>query len=138
MTATWRTLLPGSSATRLSMTSSGDKPFSNNVNHTGPKAVFAQDCVATAPTLAFAHGTTEPTAKNFDWTATPTSPVSGSAATIENVATNCSLFIMLFTPFLYCRIIKKKFPLLTILSTKKSAAILKGLLQILYFSLIAD
>ena len=34
---------------------------------------------------AFAHGTTFPTAKYFDCTATPTSPVSGSAATIEYV-----------------------------------------------------
>ena len=33
-----------------------------------------------------AHGTTEPTEKYFDWTATPTSPVSGSAATMEKVA----------------------------------------------------
>jgi len=34
---------------------------------------------------AFAHGTYAPTAKNLDCTATPSSPVSGSRATIENV-----------------------------------------------------
>jgi hypothetical protein len=47
--------------------------------------VLAHDCVATAPTLARAHGTTAPTAGNFDATATPQSPAAGSAATIENV-----------------------------------------------------
>ena len=43
--------------------------------------------MATAPTPAFAHGTTAPTAKNFDCTAIPSSPVSGSNPTMENVAT---------------------------------------------------
>jgi hypothetical protein len=52
----------------------------------GPNEVFAEACVATAPTPAFAHGTTVPTAKNRLATATPTSPVAGSAAAIENVA----------------------------------------------------
>src|SRR4029079_12919972 len=41
--------------------------------------------VATAPTPARAHGTTEPTEKYFDCTAQPTSPASRSAATIEKV-----------------------------------------------------
>jgi hypothetical protein len=40
-----------------------------------------------APTPAWAQGTTEPTARNFDWTATPRESVSGSKATIEKVAT---------------------------------------------------
>ena len=47
--------------------------------------MFAQDCVATALTPALAHGTTAPTHGNLDATATPQSPASGSAATIEKV-----------------------------------------------------
>ena len=46
---------------------------------------FADACVATAPTPARALGTTEPTARNFDATAIPRSPVEASRATIENV-----------------------------------------------------
>ena len=41
------------------------------------------DCVATAPTPASAHGTWEPTENQCDWTATPSSPVAASRATIE-------------------------------------------------------
>ena len=52
----------------------------------GPNDVFADACVATAPTPALAHGTTVPTAKNRLATATPTSPVAGSAAAMEKVA----------------------------------------------------
>ena len=52
----------------------------------GPRPRRPAACVATAPTPALAHGTTFPTAKYFDWTAQPTSPVASSAATIENVA----------------------------------------------------
>jgi hypothetical protein len=48
---------------------------------------LAYDCVAIAPTWGSAHGTTEPTARNFDWTATPHWPASRSQATIEYVAT---------------------------------------------------
>src|SRR5918992_1205433 len=36
---------------------------------------------------ARAQGTIEPTARNFDWTATPKESVSGSKATMEKVAT---------------------------------------------------
>src|SRR5262245_30061505 len=53
----------------------------------GPKVVFAADWVATAPTPASAHGTTLPTAKNFEATATPRSPLAGSKPTIEKVDT---------------------------------------------------
>ncbi len=42
-------------------------------------------CVAIAPTPASAHETTEPTARNFDCTATPHSPRSRSQAQIEYV-----------------------------------------------------
>jgi hypothetical protein len=39
--------------------------------------------VATAPTPASAQLTIEPTPKKCDWTATPSSPLDGSRATIE-------------------------------------------------------
>jgi hypothetical protein len=52
----------------------------------GPKAVLAKDWVATAPAPTAAHGTTEPTARNFDATATPISPARKSTATMEKVA----------------------------------------------------
>src|SRR5579871_3094685 len=42
-------------------------------------------CVATAPTPARAHGTIDPTAGMHVWTATPSSPVCGSRATMEYV-----------------------------------------------------
>jgi hypothetical protein len=42
--------------------------------------------VATAPAPTAAHGTTEPTARNFDATATPISPARKSTATMEKVA----------------------------------------------------
>src|SRR4029077_16836113 len=45
------------------------------------------DCVATAPTPASAHGTSPPTANQCDCTATPISPVVGSKATMEKVWT---------------------------------------------------
>ena len=51
----------------------------------GPYAVFAYDCVATAPTPVAAKGTTDPTETNFDSTATPRSFVFGSNATMLNV-----------------------------------------------------
>src|SRR5712691_11675084 len=40
-----------------------------------------------APTCGSAQGTTEPTARNLDWTATPHCPESRSQPTIEYVAT---------------------------------------------------
>src|SRR5215208_3575799 len=54
-------------------------------NPRGPKDVFAKDCVATAPLPACAHGTTAPTAGNFDATATPQACSSRSQATMEKV-----------------------------------------------------
>lgn len=47
--------------------------------------MLASAWVATAPTFARAEGTTEPTARNLEATATPHSPASISHATIENV-----------------------------------------------------
>jgi hypothetical protein len=49
----------------------------------GPEADSVSDCVAAAPTLARTHGTIAPTVNARDCTAHPTSPASGSAATIE-------------------------------------------------------
>jgi hypothetical protein len=49
----------------------------------GPKEASAIDCVATAPTPGSAQLTIEPTLKKCDWTATPSSPLDGSLATIE-------------------------------------------------------
>ena len=63
----------------------GSSPSASRSRPRGPNVASAKACVATAPTSPRAHGTTAPTARNFDWVATPTSPASGSAATIENV-----------------------------------------------------
>ena len=52
----------------------------------GPYAATPAAWVATAPTPALTHGTTVPTAKYFDCTAQPISPVTWSVAAIENVA----------------------------------------------------
>ena len=41
------------------------------------------DWVATAPTPAWAQGTSWPTLNQWDCTATPSSPVTGSRATME-------------------------------------------------------
>src|SRR5688572_2807464 len=69
----------------MASASEGDAPFASRVRAPGPYVVLAEACVATAPTPARAKGTTDPTEKNRLATATPTSPASGSAATIENV-----------------------------------------------------
>src|SRR5918912_68466 len=45
------------------------------------------DCVAIAPTRGSAQDTSEPTARNFDWTPTPHCSASRSQATIEYVET---------------------------------------------------
>ena len=49
----------------------------------GPYAGSTTDCVATAPIPGRAHTHREPTENQCDWTAPPSSPVSGSRATIE-------------------------------------------------------
>src|SRR5215467_5811371 len=51
----------------------------------GPKAARVEACVAMAPAPARAHGTRVPTVRARDATATPTSPVAVSQATIEKV-----------------------------------------------------
>ena len=75
-------------AIRMRSASSAVAPLRMSVKPRGPNEVFANDCVATAPTPASAHGTTGRTFGNFDCTATPTSPFTVSMATMENVATS--------------------------------------------------
>src|SRR5207237_8598201 len=52
-----------------------------------PQLGSTNDCVATAPTPASTHGTIGPTLNQCDCTATPSSPVAGSRATMEKVWT---------------------------------------------------
>ena len=65
-------------------------PLSRSARPSGPYRTLAYDWVAIAPTPARAHGTTDPTARNLDWTATPRSPVTPSRATMEYVTTSAS------------------------------------------------
>src|SRR4051794_11644955 len=51
----------------------------------GPPPGTGIDCTAAAPTAGRSHGTTLPTENQCDWTATPSSNVSGSRATMEYV-----------------------------------------------------
>src|SRR5262249_6174737 len=84
-TPAWRWLRSGSAFTRRSSTWPADMPLARRARPPGPYVTFAYDCVAIAPTPACGHGTAAPTARNFDWTATPRSPVAGSSATMEYV-----------------------------------------------------
>ena len=59
------------------------RPARSRSSPRGPIVTSASAWVATAPASAAAHGTSAPTARNFDWTATPISPRAGSAATME-------------------------------------------------------
>ncbi len=79
-----------SSARTRASASAGGAPRSSSASARGPYTATPAACVATAPTPAFVHGTTVPTAKYFDCTAHPTSPASGSAAAIENVDFTCA------------------------------------------------
>ena len=58
-------------------------PPSSRSSAFGPCAGSTTDCVATAPTPGRAQVQSEPTLNQCDWTAAPSSPVSGSRATIE-------------------------------------------------------
>ena len=80
---TWRWLRSGSALTSRSSAWCADMPPAMRASPSGPNVTFANDWVATAPTPAEAHGTTAPTARNLDCTATPRSPVAGSSATME-------------------------------------------------------
>jgi hypothetical protein len=70
-------------ATSSASVSGAERPAASLASPSGPYVTFANDWVATAPTPASAQGTTAPTARNFDWTAIPRSPVAGSSATME-------------------------------------------------------
>src|SRR4051812_15566877 len=83
-TPTWRTSRSSSPAT--SMRSASWALISSSSSSTrGPPPGTGTDCVATAPSPARSHGTTEPTENQCDCTATPRSSVSGSRATMEYV-----------------------------------------------------
>ena len=68
-------------------TSSAARPSRRSARPSGPYRGLARDCVAIAPTSGSAHGTMQPTARNFDCTATPHCRASRSQAQIEYVAT---------------------------------------------------
>ena len=72
-----------SAAVRRSTTSAAESPSRSSARPSGPYRGFAYDCVAIAPTCGTAHGTIEPTARNFDWVATPHCPAARSQAQIE-------------------------------------------------------
>src|SRR5262249_13586936 len=63
----------------------GSSPFAMASRRTCPYSVRVLAWVATAPTPARTHGTPLPTHGTRVVTATPTSPVRGSIAAIENV-----------------------------------------------------
>src|SRR2546426_257552 len=84
-TPIWRCAASLSDLTSFFTTSFGAIPRFSIASASGPYAVLAYACVATAPTRATANGTTAPTATNLDSTATPRSFVFGSNATILNV-----------------------------------------------------
>src|SRR5207253_9037425 len=86
-TPTCRSSRPSSPAVRMSIVSWADFPSRSSARPSGPYRGFAYDWVAIAPTCGSAHGTTEPTARNFDCTATPHCEADRSHATIEYVAT---------------------------------------------------
>src|ERR687891_1202769 len=65
--------------------SAGSIPAARRSRPRGPSETSARAWVATAPMPPRAQETSDPTARNFDCTATPTSSASGSAATIEKV-----------------------------------------------------
>src|SRR5918911_5140385 len=87
---TCRWLRPSSAAVSAATVSSADLPDRRSASPSGPYRGFAYACVATAPTSGSAHGTTEPTARNFDCVATPHCRASRSQAAIEYVATTGS------------------------------------------------
>src|SRR5262249_11328904 len=87
----WRCSRPSSASVSRLTTSSAASPWRSSASPSGPYCGFAYDCVATAPTCASAHGTTDPTPRDFDCVATPRCALSRSQATIEYVATTGSV-----------------------------------------------
>src|SRR5688500_14349487 len=84
---TSRTARLSSAARSAARASGADLPARMSASPSGPYDGSTNDCVATAPTPASAQGTTAPTENQWLCTATPMSPVAGSRATIEYVAT---------------------------------------------------
>ncbi len=85
MTPTCRLVAALSPASSFRSAASGDTPFASWSRSSLPYSVRVFACVATAPTPARTHGTPLPTHGTRVVTATPTSPVRGSTAAIENV-----------------------------------------------------
>lgn len=81
--ATCRTWAISSSARSPSRTTCAGAPAAIRSSARGPYAGSATDCVATAPAAGAAQETMEPTENQCEWTAEPSSPVSGWRATIE-------------------------------------------------------
>ena len=81
--ATCRRSRPGSPARSSSRTSGALRPARILSRPNAPYEPSVKPWVATAPTPASAHGTSAPIENQWDWTATPSSPVAGSRATIE-------------------------------------------------------
>src|SRR5436190_24358618 len=79
-----------SAAVSRSTASCAEQPPRRSSSPSGPYRGLAYDWVAIAPTCGSAHGTTDPTARNFDCTATPHCAAGTSQATIEYVATTGS------------------------------------------------
>jgi hypothetical protein len=82
-TPTWRTVASGSASSSAASACSALSPAWSRSSAFGPWAGSTTDCVATAPTPGRAQVQSEPTLNQCDWTAAPSSPVSGSRATIE-------------------------------------------------------
>ena len=83
ITPTWRTAASSSAASSSASASAAPEPSAMRSSAFGPYAGSTTDCVATAPTPGRAHVHSEPTENQCDCTAAPSSPVSGSRATIE-------------------------------------------------------
>ena len=81
--ATCRTASPGSSEMSCWSAAGALCPSRIRSSPRGPNDTSGIDWVATAPTPASAQLTTEPTLKKCDCTATPSSPLDGSLATME-------------------------------------------------------
>ena len=81
-TPSWRIAARSSPPVRDATTSAADCPARSISSPIGPKLMFTEAWVAIAPTPASSHGTTGPTLRKCDWTATPKRPVSGSRATM--------------------------------------------------------
>src|SRR3954469_22173031 len=83
-TPSWRNSRSSSPATSIRRASCAPMPSSSSSTR-GPPPGTGTDCTAAAPTPGRSHGTTLPTENQCDWTATPSSSVSGARATMEYV-----------------------------------------------------